>query len=94
MPIMDGLEATRRIRCLESSKKDRADSNDKSLVIIGLSADSDHSAEDNAHLTGFDAFMEKPFHLDAFEAVAHQLLVHRTVLPADRAYREPALLTV
>ena len=57
---MDGLEATRRIRELESSLNM---SNDKPChqYIVGLSANSDPETIQIATDIGIDYFMEKPF---------------------------------
>eukprot|EP01031_Cornospumella_fuschlensis_P037741 gene37741-45850_t len=61
MPIMDGLEAMRRIRKLE-----QAASSKFSNVIIGMSANSDEETTAEAYGAGADAFMTKPFSLDTF----------------------------
>ncbi len=61
MPVMDGLEATRRIRLLE---KTQASSNYPSFpkqLIIGVSANSDHETEEHALKSGMDGFIAKPF---------------------------------
>ncbi len=60
MPVMDGLEATRRIRAHEQSK------NGLRQVIIGVSANSDHETMEEAFAAGIDDFLPKPFSVDAF----------------------------
>ncbi|RYH29075.1 response regulator [archaeon] len=60
MPIMDGLEAMRRIRKLEHSGPKCSN------VIIGMSANSDEETTAEAYGAGADAFMTKPFSLDTF----------------------------
>ncbi len=62
MPVMDGLEATRRIRAHEKGKGPRQ-------VIIGVSANSDHETMEEAFEAGIDAFLPKPFSVDAFMKV-------------------------
>lgn len=52
MPVMDGLEATRRIR-----SQDRG----KALPIIALSANASHAHRDQAMEAGATLFMSKPF---------------------------------
>jgi CheY-like chemotaxis protein len=62
MPVMDGLEATTRIRQRdEQSRKHR--------VIVGMSANSDHDTTQSAFDAGVDAFLPKPFDLDSIRAV-------------------------
>lgn len=58
MPIMDGLEATKRIREFEAKHRIHRQ------VIVGLSANSDQETIDTARNVGFDAFMDKPINVD------------------------------
>eukprot|EP00981_Chlorochromonas_danica_P009430 scaffold2678_cov236-Ochromonas_danica.AAC.5 len=62
MPVMDGLEATRRLRKME----ERYTSKGKKLLIIGMSANSDNETANTALKVGVDAFMAKPFSLETF----------------------------
>eukprot|EP00596_Hydrurales_sp_CCMP1899_P000519 CAMPEP_0119034860 /NCGR_PEP_ID=MMETSP1177-20130426/1875_1 /TAXON_ID=2985 /ORGANISM="Ochromonas sp, Strain CCMP1899" /LENGTH=529 /DNA_ID=CAMNT_0006992639 /DNA_START=405 /DNA_END=1994 /DNA_ORIENTATION=+ len=59
MPIMDGIEATRRYREIESSQDD-----DKHLKIICSSANSGVATDALAIAAGVDGFLPKPFSLD------------------------------
>lgn len=62
MPVMDGLEAARRIR-----KNEGADVNDPSKqLIIGVSANGDEDTIIEALSAGMDEFMCKPFTLNTF----------------------------
>ena len=70
MPVMDGLEATRRIRELECSARSSLIKH----IIIGMSANSDHETSVNAYEVGVDAFLPKPFKLDSFLSTLNTLL--------------------
>lgn len=72
MPVMDGLEATKRIRKLELSGDSIYSSYRQRIV--GLSANSDYDTLKEAVDCGFDAFMEKPFNMNTFEAMVLDLL--------------------
>lgn len=72
MPVMDGLEATRRIRAHErevENKRGSANHNLPHLVVIGVSANSDHETMEEALKAGIDDFLPKPFSMDAFKEV-------------------------
>jgi len=64
MPIMDGLEATRRIRTLEQQTDHHI--HIPHQMIIGMSANSDHETMEASYCAGMDDFMIKPFHMEAF----------------------------
>jgi len=70
MPVMDGLEATRRIRLLESQQQDLQ----YRQRIIGLSANNDVDTLSAAFEAGFDAFMEKPIEMDILRSTAAELI--------------------
>lgn len=55
MPIMDGFTAARLIRELPGEKY-------QNLPIIALTAASEHIYQERIQLTGFNDFMNKPFH--------------------------------
>jgi CheY-like chemotaxis protein len=64
MPVMDGLEATSRLRALE---KHRAESgNSRRQFVVGFSANSDHEAEIEGFAAGMDDCINKPFALQTF----------------------------
>jgi signal transduction histidine kinase/CheY-like chemotaxis protein len=70
MPIMDGLEATRRIRELENS------SDDKDLrrqLIVGLSANSDSDTSEKAVSVGMNDFLAKPLKIAELNSCLQRL---------------------
>jgi CheY-like chemotaxis protein len=60
MPVMDGLEATRRMRLLEGEKSFQA-SGKRQQFIIGSSANGADDVMKEAIDSGMDMFVEKPF---------------------------------
>jgi len=67
MPVMDGLETTRRIRFLEQDdEKQTAIYHQNHQLIVGMSANSDHETMEASYVAGMDDFMVKPFHMEAF----------------------------
>ncbi len=70
MPIMDGLEATRRIRVLETQlNANLVSEHPFHQLIIGLSANSDDETVQLARSEGMDDFMEKPFKATVFSEI-------------------------
>eukprot|EP00981_Chlorochromonas_danica_P005006 scaffold998_cov162-Ochromonas_danica.AAC.12 len=70
MPVMDGLEATRRLRHIEASENtlsDQPTADSTHQIIIGVSANSDHETMQDALSAGVDAFMGKPFSIETFQ---------------------------
>ena len=69
MPVMDGIEATRRYREFEAVESMRDSSCDlgiqtkerKRLLIVGMSANSDNQSKQEALDSGMDYFISKPF---------------------------------
>ena len=62
MPVMDGLEATRRIREFER----RQCPNGVHHLVVGMSANSDADTMDEAFASDIDLFMPKPFNMTTF----------------------------
>ncbi len=63
MPNMDGLEATARIRAIESSPEERCDYaglGGRPVAIVGLSAHARKEDADRARAAGMDDFLTKP----------------------------------
>lgn len=60
MPVLDGLEATKRLRAREKEIK-RKDNRNVHHLVIGVSANSDHETMGEAFEVGVDKFLPKPF---------------------------------
>jgi CheY-like chemotaxis protein len=70
MPVMDGLEATWRIRALETLlNADCTAEKPFYQLIIGLSANSDDETVQLARSEGMDDFLEKPFKAAVFNEI-------------------------
>lgn len=66
MPVMDGLEATKRLREMEKQLFSAATSR-LHHVVIGVSANSDQDIVQQTADCGFDGFLSKPFSMSAFQ---------------------------
>ena len=70
MPVMDGLEATKRLRLHEmeagTDPKDRQQ-------LIGVSANADDETAKSVLLAGMNAFIPKPFSVEKLKDVCEEL---------------------
>jgi two-component system sensor histidine kinase/response regulator len=71
MPVMDGLEATRRIRAMHNGSGNGP-------TIIGMSAIGDKAAKDRGREAGMDGFLTKPVHPDDLFAIVERETVSET----------------
>lgn len=71
MPVLDGIEAVRRIRTAE--REASAAEQSPRLVVLALSISDADPVVAEALSAGCDAFLQKPFNLDDFEAVVTRL---------------------
>jgi CheY-like chemotaxis protein len=74
MPVMDGLEATTRIRALETIGVTVFSAHQ---LIIGVSACSDNETMEAAFSAGIDAFIPKPFTMQSFNDTYKDMLIKR-----------------
>ena len=68
MPVMDGFEATKEIRKIESEDKERA-----YTPIIAFTANTLNNDHDKCVRGGMDDILEKPFHFDKFKEILKNL---------------------
>ena len=64
MPVMDGLEATRQIRCLEALRQ-----TSDHVKIIALTANSQQQDKENCLAAGMDDYINKPFNVNKFPLI-------------------------
>jgi CheY-like chemotaxis protein/signal transduction histidine kinase len=72
MPIMDGIEATRKIRQIESDSKEPENcirSGNFNHLIVAMSASSEDETVNSAYKAGADKFIAKPFNLLSFQQI-------------------------
>lgn len=66
MPVMDGLEATKQIRLIESV-------NGCHTAIVGLTANTYDADREKCLASGMDEFMTKPFDIEIFQEIIKEL---------------------
>lgn len=68
MPLMDGLETTRRIREIEQER------NLKPIPIIAMTAHSDRADRDNCAAAGMNGFLHKDFNQKTLHDILHDYI--------------------
>lgn len=71
MPVMDGLEATRRIREFEKSN------NNQHTLIIAVSSNALTTDRENAMASGTDGFLAKPFKREELFQLLFNLIIRK-----------------
>lgn len=66
MPVMDGIEATQKIRAMQQA------GNDQSLIVAITAMSSDYFSR-NYREEGFDQYYQKPFNADDIEYILRDL---------------------
>ena len=81
MPVMDGIECTKRFRVWEEAQQCQLDAQGlprrPRFLIVGMSANCDAQTKQDALAAGMDSFCPKPFKYEDFEAI---ILAHKTHL--------------
>lgn len=77
MPVMDGYEATRRIRQLES------ETISSPVPIIAVTADVLSASYDLCFEVGMNDFLAKPYEISELKRVIHQWLPENSPIPAS-----------
>ncbi len=84
MPVMDGLEATRRIR---SHQKELLEKNGQGQsfyqLVVGMSANEDDETREIAMSAGMDHFVGKPFKAEVFDSIVKTLFDVATAAPVQ-----------
>ncbi|MDX9883351.1 MAG: response regulator [Prolixibacteraceae bacterium] len=70
MPVMDGLEATRKIRSIEDERRV-----EKRTPIIAITANTMDNDRDKCIAHGMDEFMAKPFDIDKLNSIFRQMKI-------------------
>ena len=83
MPVMDGIEATRRYREFEKDQIELMKFKRKKLLIVGMSANSDDQSKQEALDSGMNYFITKPFSYHDLRPILQdiQMKIESTSLP-------------
>ena len=66
MPVLDGIEALRRLRAEEAEVSESKGGTARHQFVIALSANSDDETKQEALTAGADVFKAKPFSYESF----------------------------
>ncbi len=79
MPIMDGLEATRRIRAGDSGQRPQQ------TFIAAMTANAMEGDRERCRSAGMDDYLSKPINRNEFLAILQRARAHKAAPPQDRA---------
>ena len=80
MPVMDGLEATRRIRAGDTGP-DR-----QQTFIAAMTANAMEGNREHCLAAGMDDYLSKPINRKEFVALLERARAHKAARPHDRAH--------
>lgn len=78
MPVMDGEEATRNIRTLETSQN-------RSTPIVALTADAVEGVRERLIAAGMNDYLVKPITIPDITAIVYKYLPHEKLVPVNNA---------
>lgn len=81
MPVMDGYEATRKIRILENSPPKEGLDPPVRLPIFAVTADLVSGAQEKCTLAGMDGFLTKPLSREVVKEALQKSLDLTTKIP-------------
>ena len=90
MPEMDGFDATRSIRAIESGREETDDSSWRHVPIVALTANAMTGDRDRCLEAGMDDFLSKPIHVDDLRAALEKW---GTRIGASSATTRPSALS-
>jgi protein-histidine pros-kinase len=83
MPVMDGMEATEKIRAREMRRSWVSGSNQRLSYIVAMTAHAMDGDRERCLAAGMDEYLSKPIRRDALNSVLRQAEAHRSAPPAD-----------
>ena len=92
MPVMDGIECTKRFRVWEEAQQCHLDAQGlprrPRFLIVGISANCDAQTKQDSLEAGMDSFCPKPFKYEDFEAVIATHAHLFDIVPNDEVIRK------
>ncbi|MDR0875392.1 MAG: response regulator [Clostridiales Family XIII bacterium] len=76
MPVMDGLEATRRIRGIETNRnRTEPEAHPSHVPIIAMTANAMQEDRDASEASGMDGHISKPIIIEELQAILYRMLI-------------------